>query len=62
MRHVIMKAMSSGMCSCAERHKITYIVEEPAASNFWVGSKDGGILRNIGNFLPDCETIFTVTL
>jgi len=62
MPHVIMKALSSGMCSCAERHKITDTAEEPAASNFWVGSRDGGFLQNISNFLPDCKTISTVTL
>jgi hypothetical protein len=33
MPHVSMRALSSGMCSCAERQKITDIAE-PAASNF----------------------------
>lgn len=62
MHHVIMKALSSGMCSCAGRHNITDTAEEPAASNFWVGSRDGGFLQNISDFLPDCKTISTVTL
>jgi len=62
MHHVIMKALTSGMRSRAERRKITDTAEEPAASNFWVGSRCGSFLTNISNFLPDCKTISTVTL